>query len=105
MKKKIVVVGGGTAGWITLSYLAATLDVDLTIIHSDEVDIIGVGESTTPTIKHVAETIGVKEHQWMRDAKATFKYGVNFQNFTLLQEELQENLLNSFNQIMFGLRS
>ena len=80
-RKHIVVVGGGTAGWITLSYLAATIDADLTIIHSDEIDIIGVGESTTPTVKHVADTVGVNEQAWMRDARATFKYGVDFRNF------------------------
>ena len=80
-KPHIVVVGGGTAGWITLSYLAATVEVDLTIIHSDEVDIIGVGESTTPTIKHVAETVGVDEHSWMRDSGATFKYGIEFHDW------------------------
>ena len=44
MRKSIIVVGGGTAGWITLAYLAATVDADLTIVHSDEVNIIGVGE-------------------------------------------------------------
>ena len=48
---KACVVGGGTAGWITLSYLAATTDLDLTIIHTDEIEIIGVGESTTPALK------------------------------------------------------
>ena len=52
-KKKIIIVGGGTAGWITLAYLAVTVDADLTIVHSDEVNIIGVGESTTPIIKNV----------------------------------------------------
>lgn len=81
MKKKIVIVGGGSAGWITLSYLAATTDAELTIIHSNEIDPIGVGESTTPTIKHVADTIGVDEKKWMKDAKATFKYGVKFHDF------------------------
>jgi len=81
MKKKIVIVGGGSAGWITLSYLAATTDAELTIIHSNEIDPIGVGESTTPTVKHVADTIGVDERVWMKDSKATFKYGVKFYDF------------------------
>lgn len=81
MKKHIVIVGGGSAGWITLSYLAATTDCKLTIIHSNEVDPIGVGESTTPTIKHVAEAVGVDEKTWMKDAKATFKYGVELFDF------------------------
>jgi tryptophan halogenase len=81
MKKKIIVVGGGTAGWISLAYLAATTDAELIIIHSNEVDTIGVGESTTPTIKHVAEACGVNEATWMKDGKATFKYGIEFLNF------------------------
>jgi len=78
MKKKIVIVGGGTAGWINLAYIVAKLDVDVTIIHSNEIDIIGVGESTSPTIRQVADAVGVDEYTWMRDARATFKYGIDF---------------------------
>lgn len=77
----ICVVGGGTAGWISLAYLAATTDAKLTIIHSEEVDSLGVGESTTPTIRHVAEACGINESTWMKDGLATFKYGVEFLNF------------------------
>ena len=62
---KIVIVGGGTSGWITLAYLAATTDLELVIIHSEEIDTLGVGESTTPTIQHVAETCGIDENTWM----------------------------------------
>jgi len=79
--KKIIVVGGGTAGWITLAYLAATVDADLTIIHSDEVNIIGVGESTTPIVKNVADTVGLDDRTWMRDSRASFKYGIDFHDF------------------------
>lgn len=78
---KACIVGGGTAGWITLSYLAATTDLDLTIIHTDEIEIIGVGESTTPALKRVADAVGVDESKWMKDGKATFKYGIDFQNW------------------------
>lgn len=81
MKKKLVIVGGGTAGWITLAYLSATTDLDITIIHSNEIDIMGVGESTTPTIRHVAQTVGIDESKWMKDGRATFKYGIEFLNF------------------------
>ena len=80
--KKIIVVGVGTAGWITLSYLAATVDAELVIVHSDEVNTIGVGESTTPIIKNVADTIGLDDRTWMRDSRATFKYGIDFHNFS-----------------------
>ena len=78
---KIAIVGGGTSGWITLSYLAATTNIDLVIIHSEEIDTLGVGESTTPTIKHVAETCGINEVDWMKKSKASFKYGIEFRNF------------------------
>ena len=78
---KIVIVGGGTSGWITLAYLVATTKLDIVIIHSDEIDTLGVGESTTPTIKHVAETCGLDEKTWMKRSKASFKYGIEFLNF------------------------
>jgi hypothetical protein len=77
----ICIVGGGTAGWITLSYLASKIDCNLTIIHSNEKDIIGVGESTTPAIKHIADSLNIDEKIWMSEADATFKYGVEFLNF------------------------
>ena len=77
-KPKIVIVGGGTAGWVTLAYIAAKLDVDITIVHSNEIDIIGVGESTSPTIRQIADAVGVNESTWMRDSRATFKYGIEF---------------------------
>lgn len=78
---KACVVGGGTAGWITLSYLAATTDLDLTIIHTDEIEIIGVGESTTPALKRVADAVGVDESAWMKSGSATFKYGIDFRDW------------------------
>lgn len=75
---KIVIVGGGTAGWINLAYIAAKTDLDITIIHSDEIDIVGVGESTGPTLRLIADAVGVDEKIWMKDSKATFKYGLEF---------------------------
>ena len=78
---RVIIVGGGTAGWVSLAYLAATTDVELTIIHSEEVDPLGVGESTTPTIKHVAEVCGIDEEEWMKNAKASYKYGIEFLDF------------------------
>ena len=81
---KIIIVGGGTSGWITLAYLVATTKLDIVIIHSDEIDTLGVGESTTPTIKHVAETCGLDEKTWMKRSKASFKYGIEFLNFNYI---------------------
>jgi len=75
---KIVVVGGGSAGWITASYLASTVKAEVTIIHTDIVETIGVGESTTPTIQHIAKKVGIDEPDWMRQCDATFKFGIEF---------------------------
>ena len=78
---KIVIVGGGSAGWITASYLASTVEADVTIIHTDLIETIGVGESTTPTIQHIAKKVGIDEPEWMKQCEATFKYGVEFNDW------------------------
>jgi tryptophan halogenase len=80
-KTHIVIVGGGTAGWVNLAYLAAKTDARLTIIHSDAIGIIGVGESTSPTVMQVAKAVGVDERIWMKDARATYKYGIDFHDW------------------------
>jgi len=97
-KNKIIVVGGGTAGWISLAYLAATTDAELVIIHSEEVDSMGVGESTTPTIKHVIKACGIEESSWMKDGKATFKYGIEFLNFN----QPNSRWLHTFDDLLPG---
>jgi tryptophan halogenase len=80
----ILIVGGGTAGWLTAAYLARRLGglrpdgVRITLIESSEIGIIGVGEGTFPTIQNTLRTIGIDEAQFMRGAGATFKQGIRF---------------------------
>lgn len=74
---KIVVVGGGSSGWITASYLKNNLNCDLTVIHSKINQTIGVGEGTTPTINNVMSHI----ENWKSSCNAVKKYGVLFENF------------------------
>ena len=75
----ILIVGGGTVGWLTAAYLARRLGslrpdgVRITLIESSEIGIIGVGEGTFPTIQNTLRTIGIDEAQFMRGAGATFK--------------------------------
>lgn len=95
-KNKVCIVGGGTAGWVTLSYLAATTNVELCIIHTDKIEKINVGESTAPTIKHVTDTIGIPDDVWMKSCNATFKYGVEFTNFASVGSEW----LHSFDDLI-----
>lgn len=95
---KTVIVGGGTSGWITLAYLLSTTNADLTIIHSDEIDIVGVGESTTPTVKNIADAVGLDEKTWMRDSRATYKYGIDFKNYNSVGTQWR----HSYNDLLPG---
>jgi len=74
---KIVVVGGGSAGWITASYIKNNLDCELTVISGDEKPIVGVGESTTPAILKMVTNLP----SWKIDSCATLKLGIKFENW------------------------
>lgn len=80
----ILIVGGGTAGWLTAAYLAKQLGanrpggVGITLIESSEIGILGVGEGTFPTILKTLAAIGVDEARFMRESSAAFKQGIRF---------------------------
>ncbi len=82
--KNILIVGGGTAGWLTAAFLARTLGtasgegVRITLVESSEIGIIGVGEGTFPSIKGTLAAIGIDEARFLRESTATFKQGVKF---------------------------
>ena len=81
--KSILIVGGGTAGWLTAAYLARTLatkagGVSITLVESREIGILGVGEGTFPSIRGTLAGIGIDEARFLKGANATFKQGVKF---------------------------
>src|SRR5438874_5359071 len=84
MSKRVLIVGGGTAGWLTAGYLAKRLGADLPtgariqLVESADIGILGVGEGTFPTIRRTLDTIGIDEAELIRRCGATFKQGARF---------------------------
>lgn len=82
-KMKIVIAGGGTAGWITAAALSHQLGelLDITLVESQEIGTIGVGEATIPPMRTFHRLIGINEQEFMRATNATFKLGIQFENW------------------------
>lgn len=81
--KQVVIVGGGTAGWITASLLVKMLgkSIKVTLVESDDIGTIGVGEATIPPIIQFNDALGINEAEFMRETKATIKLGIQFENW------------------------
>ncbi len=82
-KLRVVIAGGGTAGWMAAAALSATLGdaIDLTLVESDAIGTIGVGESTIPPIVLFNRLLGINEAEFMCATQATFKLGIKFENW------------------------
>ncbi|MBT2399840.1 tryptophan halogenase family protein [Streptomyces sp. ISL-100] len=83
MMSSVVIVGGGTAGWMTATYLKAALgeQIDVTLVESKNVSTIGVGEATFSTVRHFFQFLGLAEHEWMPECHASYKLGIRFENW------------------------
>lgn len=86
--RKIVIVGGGTAGWITAAVVAAESlgrgdqAVEVVLVESPDVPIIGVGEGTWPSMRMTLQQIGLSEDEFIRRCDASFKQGTRFRGWS-----------------------
>ncbi len=85
--RKIVIVGGGSAGWMAAAYLDAALNrdgrtvADISLVESPDVPRIGVGEATIPSINHILAVIGINELEFLRRVDGTFKQAIKYVNW------------------------
>ncbi len=92
--RKVVVAGGGTAGWMAAASLSKLLGktLEVSLIESDDIPTVGVGEATIPTLIQLHELLGINEQEFVSKVNGTFKLGISFESW----RDVKEDYIHSF---------
>lgn len=94
---RVVIAGGGTAGWLVAAALTRLLGplIDVTLVESDQIGTVGVGEATVPTMRTFHHLLNIDERAFMRATQSTFKLGIAFENWA----QIGDRYIHSFGQL------
>jgi len=92
--KKVIIVGGGTAGWMAAASVSKLIGntVRVSVVESDEIGTVGVGEATIPSMITLHKLLNIDERDFMTSVQGTFKLGISFENW----KNVNENYIHSF---------
>ncbi|RZJ13715.1 MAG: tryptophan 7-halogenase [Rubrivivax sp.] len=92
--RRVVIAGGGTAGWMTAALMSKLLGkrLDIRLVESEEIGTVGVGEATIPALHTFHNLLGINEAEFMAATNATFKLGINFEGW----KDIGDNYFHSF---------